>query len=161
MEKEREVRLRRQIEEIVRSRLGLLEQDISHLQREVNESFTRLLERTDAAATMPDSDEMLTQIEAEVSAQIDQAGAESARLGADIALLRDSVVELDQQSTQAEVLNALVARAANFAPRVVLFVVKSGNALAWAARGFEEHLGNNKSAGCPYLCNRTRCSRPR
>ncbi len=147
MEKEREVRLRRQIEEIVRSRLGLLEQDISHLQREVNESFTRLLERTDAAATMPDSDEMLTQIEAEVSAQIDQAGAESARLGADIALLRDSVVELDQQSTQAEVLNALVARAANFAPRVVLFVVKSGNALAWAARGFEEHLGNNNVRG--------------
>ena len=147
MEKEREVRLRRQIEEIVRSRLGLLEQDISHLQREVNESFTRLLERTDAAASMPDSDEMLTQIEAEVSAQIDQAGAESARLGADIALLRDSVVELDQQSTQAEVLNALVARAANFAPRVVLFVVKSGNALAWAARGFEEHLGNNNVRG--------------
>lgn len=147
MENEREVRLRRQIEDIVRSRLGLLEQDISHLQREVNESFTRLLERTDAASSMPDSDEMLTQIEAEVSAQIDQAGAESARLGADIALLRDSVVELDQQSTQAEVLNALVARAANFAPRVVLFVVKSGNALAWAARGFEEHLGNNNVRG--------------
>ena len=147
MENEREVRLRRQIEDIVRSRLGLLEQDISHLQREVNESFTRLLERTDAAASMPDSDEMLTQIEAEVSAQIDQAGAESVRLGADIALLRDSVVELDQQSTQAEVLNALVARAANFAPRVVLFVVKSGNALAWAARGFEEHLGNNNVRG--------------
>jgi hypothetical protein len=147
VENEREVRLRRQIEDIVRSRLGLLEQDISHLQREVNESFTRLLERTDAASSMPDSDEMLTQIEAEVSAQIDQAGAESARLGADIALLRDSVVELDQQSTQAEVLNALVARAANFAPRVVLFVVKSGNALAWAARGFEEHLGNNNVRG--------------
>ncbi|HEX5733449.1 MAG TPA: GAF domain-containing protein [Blastocatellia bacterium] len=147
MENEREVRLRRQIEDIVRSRLGLLEQDISHLQREVNESFTRLLERTDAAASMPDSDEMLTQIEAEVSAQIDQAGAQSVRLGADIALLRDSVVELDQQSTQAEVLNALVARAANFAPRVVLFVVKSGNALAWAARGFEEHLGNNNVRG--------------
>ncbi len=147
MEKEREVRLRRQIEDIVRSRLGLLEQDISHLQREVNESFTRLLERTDAAANMPDSDEMLTQIEAEVNAQIDQAGAESVRLSADIALLRDSVVELDQQTTQAEVLNALVARAANFAPRVVLFVVKSGNALAWAARGFEEHLGNNSVRG--------------
>jgi len=147
VEKEREIRLRRQIEDIVRSRLGLLEQDISHLQREVNESFTRLLERTDAAANMPDSDEMLTQIEAEVSAQIDQAGAQSVRLGADIALLRDTVVELDQQTTQAEVLNALVARAANFAPRVVLFVVKSGNALAWAARGFEEHLGNNSVRG--------------
>ena len=35
-------------------RVGLLEQDISRLQREVNESFTRLLEQTDVAASMPD-----------------------------------------------------------------------------------------------------------
>jgi len=31
-----------------------------------------------------------------------------------------------------------VARAANFAPRVVLFVVKGGNAVAWAARGLDD-----------------------
>ncbi len=141
VEHEREVRLRRQIEELVRSRVGALEQDISRLQREVNESFTSLLERTDAAATMPESDESLAQIAAEVNAQVDAAGAESVRLGADIALLRDSVAELDQQRTQAEVLNALIARAANFAPRVVLFVVKGANALAWAARGMDESSG--------------------
>ncbi len=141
MEHEREVRLRRQIEELVRSRVGALEQDISRLQREVNESFTSLLERTDAAATMPESDDSLAQIAAEVNAQVDAAGAESVRLGADIALLRDSVAELDQQRTQAEVLNALIARAANFAPRVVLFVVKGANALAWAARGMDEESG--------------------
>ena len=138
MEDEREDRLRRQIEELVRSRLVVLEQDISSLQREVNESFTKLLERTDVATALPESDELLARIAADVTAQLDTAGAESSRLGADIALLRDSVVELDAQHTQAEVLNALVARAANFAPRVVLFVVKGTNALAWAARGFEE-----------------------
>ncbi|HXG91151.1 MAG TPA: hypothetical protein VNN73_02130 [Blastocatellia bacterium] len=142
MEHEREVRLRRRIEEIVRSRVSLLEQDISRLQREVNESFTRLLEQTDAAATVTESDEAIGQIEAEVNAQIDQASAASVRLGADIALLRDSVTELNEQRTQAEVLNALIARAANFAPRVVLFVVKGPNALAWAARGIEETGGN-------------------
>ena len=54
MENEREDRLRRRIEELVRARVGLLEQDISRLQREVNESFTRLLEQTDVAASMPD-----------------------------------------------------------------------------------------------------------
>jgi hypothetical protein len=96
------------------------------------------LERTDIAAASPDSDGLMAQIAAEVTAQVDTAGAESTRLGADIALLRDSVVELDAQRTQAEVLNALVARAANFASRVVLFVVKGPNALAWAARGFDE-----------------------
>lgn len=147
MENEREVRLRRRIEELVRVRVGLLEQDISRLQREVNESFNRLLEQTDVAASMPDQDEAFAQIAAEVTAQIDHAGAESVRLGADIALLRDSVAELDVQRTQAEVLNALVARAANFAPRVVLFVVKGGNAVAWAARGLDDAAANTSIRG--------------
>jgi hypothetical protein len=142
VEKEREVRLRRRIEDIVRSRVNLLEQDISRLQREVNESFTRLLEQTDAASTIPENDQTVGQIEAEVNAQIDQAGAASVRLGADIALLRDSVAELNGQRTQAEVLNALIARIANFAPRIVLFVVKGPNALAWAARGVDESAGS-------------------
>ena len=147
MENEREDRLRRRIEELVRMRVGLLEQDISRLQREVNESFTRLLEQTDVAASMPDQDEAFAQIAAEVTAEIDHAGAESVRLGADIALLRDSVAELDLQRTQAEVLNALVARAANFAPRVVLFVVKGGNAVAWAARGLDDTAINTSIRG--------------
>jgi hypothetical protein len=142
VEKEREVRLRRRIEEMVRARVGSLEQDISNLQREVNQSFNRLLEQTDVVAGMPEEDEAFTQLAAEVTAQVDQAGAESVRLGADIALLRDSVAELDEQHTQADVLNALVSRAANFAPRVVLFVVKGGNAVAWAARGLDDGTGN-------------------
>ena len=147
MENDRDVRLRRRIEELVRVRVGLLEQDISRLQREVNESFNRLLEQTDVTVSAPDQDEAFTQIAAEVTAQIDQAGAESVRLGADIALLRDSVAELDGQRTQAEVLNALVARAANFAPRVVLFVVKGGNAVAWAARGLDDPTANTSIRG--------------
>lgn len=147
MENEREIKLRQQIEELVRSRVSVLEQDISHLQREVNESFTRLLERTDAAAVLPDTDPVVAQIAAQVTAEIDQATTSSVRLGADIALLRDSVAELDEQRNQAEVLNALVARASNFAPRVVLFVVKGGNALAWAARGFDDGVGNSTIRG--------------
>jgi len=147
VENEREDRLRRRIEELVRARVGLLEQDISRLQREVNESFTRLLEQTDVAASMPDQDEAFAQIAAEVTAEIDHAGTESVRLGADIALLRDSVAELDEQRTQAEVLNSLVARAANFAPRVVLFVVKGGNAVAWAARGLDDSTVNTSIRG--------------
>jgi hypothetical protein len=147
VENEREIKLRQQIEELVRSRVSVLEQDISHLQREVNESFTRLLERTDAAAVLPDADPVVSQIAAQVTAEIDQATTSSVRLGADIALLRDSVAELDEQRNQAEVLNALVARASNFAPRVVLFVVKGGNALAWAARGFDDGVGNSSIRG--------------
>jgi hypothetical protein len=147
VEKESQVRLRNRIEELVRPRVGLLERDISNLQREVNESFNRLLERTDAAGSIEESDESLGQIAAEVVAQVDQAGAESVRLGADIALLRDSVAELDLQRSQADVLNTLVARAANFAPRLVLFVVKGTNALAWAARGLDDSKGVGQIRG--------------
>ena len=138
MDNERDMLLRRRVQELVRARVSLLEQDISRLQREVSESFNSLLERADVTTSLPDEDAAFAQIAAEVTAQIDRAGAESVRLGADIALLRDSVAELDAQRTQAEVLNALVARAANFAPRVVLFVVKGGNAVAWAARGLDD-----------------------
>lgn len=138
MDNERDMLLRRRVQELVRARVSLLEQDISRLQREVSESFNSLLERADVTTSLPDEDAAFAQIAAEVTAQIDRAGAESVRLGADIALLRDSVAELDGQRTQAEVLNALVARAANFAPRVVLFVVKGGNAVAWAARGLDD-----------------------
>jgi hypothetical protein len=145
VDNERDVLLRRRIQELVRARVSLLEQDISRLQREVNDSFNSLLERADVTTSLPDEDAAFAQIAAEVTAQIDSAGAESVRLGADIALLRDSVAELDGQRTQAEVLNALVARAANFAPRVVLFVIKGGNAVAWAARGLDD--ANNSIRG--------------
>lgn len=147
MENERQVKLRRRIEELVRARVGSLEQDISRLQREVNESLSHLLEQTEAAASIAEDDDSLTQIAAEVTAQIDQAGAQSVRLGADIALLRDSVAELEEQRTQADVLNALVARAAHFAARVVLFVVKSGNAVAWASRGVDDGAGPGQIRG--------------
>jgi hypothetical protein len=147
VENEREIRLRQQIEELVRSRVGMLEQDISRLQREVNESFTRLLERTDSAASIPETDEALNQIAGSIAAEIGQASSEGVRRTADVALLRDSVSELNQQQTQAEVLNALVSRAANFAPRIVLFVVKGTNALAWAARGLEDGAGGTSIRG--------------
>jgi len=142
VQKEFEDRLRQLLEELVRSRVGSLEQEISRLQRELNASFTSLLESTDAATAIPESDLSLSRISAEVEAQVGQASAESAKLGSDLALLRDSVDEIGQQQTQAEVLNSLVERIANFAPRVVLFVVKGSNALGWAARGFDDTLGN-------------------
>ena len=62
-------------------------------------------------------------------------------------MLRDSVAELDEQRSQADVLNSLVARAANFAPRLVLFVVKGTNALAWAARGLDDSRGVGQIRG--------------
>jgi hypothetical protein len=138
-----ESRLHRQIEELVRGRVGPLEQDISSLQREVNQAFTTLLERVDAAAGLSESDNLVEHITADVQAEIGRASAESAKLSSDLASLRDSVDELARQNTQAEVLNTLVDRLAGFAPRIVLFVIKGNNALGWAARGPDEDLNKN------------------
>ena len=143
MGNEFESHLHRQIEELVRGRVGPLEQDISSLQREVNQAFTTLLERVDAAAGLAGSDSLIEHITADVQAEIGRASAESAKLGSDMASLRDAVEELGRQNTQAEVLNTLVDRLAGFAPRIVLFVIKGNNALGWAARGPDEDLDKN------------------
>ncbi|MGH9765713.1 MAG: hypothetical protein ACREDR_22810 [Blastocatellia bacterium] len=147
MGSEFEAKLHQRLEELVRSHMGQLEQDISRLQRELNQAFTQLLELTDTASSIPESDEGLSRIMAEVEGQLGEANAQSARLGSDLALLRDSVEELGRQTTQAEVLNTLVERAAGFAPRLVLFVVKGTNALGWAAMGLDESLGKNAVRG--------------
>ncbi len=55
----------------------------------------------------------------------------------DLQALYYYLVEIQSQPTQAEVLNLLIARAMEYAPRVALFVVKSGNIVAWTERGFE------------------------
>jgi hypothetical protein len=56
--------------------------------------------------------------------------------------IRAAIDEIDAQRTQAETLTALVRRAANFAPRIVFFVVKSGDAVGWKASGFENGLND-------------------
>ncbi len=50
--------------------------------------------------------------------------------------------EIVSQRTQSEILAALVRRAAEFAPRVVFFVIKSGDAVGWKASGFKNGLND-------------------
>ncbi|HLL76979.1 MAG TPA: hypothetical protein VK421_17120, partial [Pyrinomonadaceae bacterium] len=51
--------------------------------------------------------------------------------------------EIDEQRSQADILNALVNRAASFAPRVAFFVVKNERATGWRARGLEGTVGDD------------------
>src|ERR671929_1871621 len=60
-----------------------------------------------------------------------------------MALLKAAVDELDGQRTQADVLNALVNRAAAFAPRVAFFIVKNERATGWRARGLAGTVGDD------------------
>ncbi len=55
-------------------------------------------------------------------------------------ILRTAIEEIDGQRTQSETLTSLVRRAEQFAPRVVFFVVKGGDAIGWKTCGFDNGL---------------------
>jgi len=55
---------------------------------------------------------------------------------------RTALEDIDSQRTQSEILSALVRRVSQFAPRVVFFVIKSGDAVGWKASGFENGLND-------------------
>jgi tellurite resistance protein len=50
--------------------------------------------------------------------------------------------DIVSQRTQSDILAALVRHVAQFAPRVVFFVIKSGDAVGWKANGFENGLND-------------------
>src|SRR5262245_47970510 len=53
-----------------------------------------------------------------------------------------AVEDIDSQRTQSDILAALVRHVAEFAPRVVFFVIKSGEAVGWKASGFANGLND-------------------
>jgi hypothetical protein len=57
-------------------------------------------------------------------------------------MFKAAIEDIDSQRTQSDTLAALVRHAAEFAPRVVFFVIKSGEAVGWKARGFENGLSD-------------------
>lgn len=148
---------RAEVEAIVRAELSKMEAEIARMHHQVEQSFTQLLSQSAArlAAVSHDpaiadfTERAMTHLAAVASpaeappppapAQAETPPAEPppATPAVDLQALYYYLVELQSQTTQAEVLNLLVTRALEYAPRVALFVVKSGNMVAWAERGFE------------------------
>src|SRR5262245_34860426 len=71
----------------------------------------------------------------------------SARLG----LLEAALKEISLQSNQVDILTCYLDKAAQFASRAALFVVKAGSLVGWQARGFEGDFTNAsiKTLVCP------------
>lgn len=139
--------LRAEVENYIRARLQGQQEEIARLQSQVNEAFTRLSERlsdaslSDAPIAVSISEHLRaatgkgTEVAAESSAR--------ARSTSDIALLKAAVDDIDNQRSQADILNTLVNRAATFAPRLAFFVVKNERATGWRARGLEGTVGDD------------------
>ncbi|HEY0386278.1 MAG TPA: hypothetical protein VGC64_09720, partial [Pyrinomonadaceae bacterium] len=139
--------LRDEIGSYLNSRLSALQEEISRVQSQVNEAFTRLLERS-SDATQTDTSVAVTISEHMRAAHeqgLEQAAAESARTKAssDMALLKAAVDDLDDQRSQSEILGTLVNSAASFAPRVAFFVIKNEQVAGWRARGLEGTVGDD------------------
>ena len=144
---ELEKSLRAELEEYLNSRLSGLQDEITRLQSQVNESFTRILERsrgeaeTDTSVTATISEH----IRAAHERGIEDAAAESSRTKAssDMAILKAGIEDLSEQHSQTEILSTLVNRAASFAPRIAFFVIKNEQAFGWRARGLEGTVGDD------------------
>lgn len=144
---ELEKSLRAELDEYLNSRLSGLQEEITRLQSQVNEGFTRILERsrgeieTDTSVTASISEHMRAAHER----GLEDAAAESTRTKAssDMAILKAGIEDISEQHSQAEILSTLVNRAASFAPRIAFFVVKNEQAIGWRARGLEGTVGDD------------------
>ena len=140
--------LRADVESYVGQRASGLKEELERLRSQLNDALSRMGERLDEPAAEGDAPLAVAISEHLRNARnlgIETAAAEStrARASSDIALIKAAVDELDGQHTQAEILNALVNRAAAFAPRVAFFVVKNERVTGWRARGLAGTVGDD------------------
>lgn len=139
--------LRAQVDEYINSRLSGLHEEIARLQSQVNEAFTRLMERsrgetetnTEVAASISEV------IRAAHERGIEDAAAESShtKASSEMAILKSAVEDISEQKSQSDILKMLVNRAAAFAPRVAFFVIRNEEAVGWRARGLEGTVGDD------------------
>jgi hypothetical protein len=139
--------LRDEIDSFVRARLNDVHDQIARLQEEVNEAFMRLREQKPNEASMVDpaiADKVSDHIRSAHESGIEQgtAASKSEQAASGIAVLKAAIDDIDDQRSQAEILNMLVNRSASFAPRVAFFVVKSERIIGWRARGLEGTVGD-------------------
>jgi hypothetical protein len=138
--------LRHEIESYIDGRMGVIKQEISALQSQLNEALSRLLERqSDVQLDGSVASSISEHLRAAHEQGIDFAASESSRAQAssDMAIVKAAISEIDEQKSQAEILKILVNRAAAFAPRVAFFVVKGEQCIGWRARGFQGTVGDN------------------
>ncbi|MCA1564220.1 MAG: hypothetical protein LC803_00915 [Acidobacteria bacterium] len=139
--------LRAEVESYIKARVQGQQEEIARLQSQVNEAFTRLNERLsdDSLSDAPIAISISEHLRAATGKGTEEAAQSSARARAtsDIALLKAAVDDIDNQRSQADILNTLVNRAAAFTPRLAFFVVKNERATGWRARGLEGTVGDD------------------
>ncbi len=150
-----EASLRAEVEAIVRARLGDMEKTLARMHQQVEEAFSALRSESASRLAAVGDDSAIASLAERTVARLTAAASLApvpvpvsepapvepvapAASSVDLSGLRRNILEIQAQQTQADVLNLLVSNAAAYAPRVALFIVKAGNVVGWASRGFEE-----------------------
>jgi len=127
-------------------RVSDLQQEVARLQTGVNDAFARLAERLsdDGETSQALASTVAEHLHTAHTEGIEEAVAHAsrARASSDVALIKAAIDDLDNQRTQTDILNALVNRAASFAPRIAFFIIKNNRATGWRARGLEGTVGD-------------------
>jgi len=124
--------LQQAVETYLNDRLQSINEQVSRLQTEVNETLSRLRESSNAGSL--DGTALSAAIFAHLQTARGQklAGATvSETAPQDTAVLRRSVQEIQEQQAQTEILTSLLKGAVHFAERVALFVIKHDQAIGW------------------------------
>lgn len=138
--------LRHEIESYIEGRLSGVKQEIAALQSQLNEALSQLLDRQSSVQLDGGvAASIMEHLRAAHEEGIDLAASESSRAKAssDMAIVKAAISEINEQTSQAEILTILVNRASTFAPRVAFFVVKSEQVIGWRSRGFEGTIGDS------------------
>ena len=109
----------------------------------VEENFKSRLEESAADARREAEiqiEKLREQLEA--SRALTMAAASSQSASRSFETFKAAIEDIDSQRTQSDILAALVRHAAEFAPRVAFFVIKSGDAVGWKASGFDNGLND-------------------
>ena len=134
MSKELENSLRQAVEAYFNERLRAIDEQVSKLQVEFNDAFTRL--HASSASESLDATPIAASIAAHLQAAREQklsgeVTPTPAQTAGEAATIKRAVTEIEKQQTQANVLCALLKSAAQFAERVALFVIKNQQAIGW------------------------------
>ena len=125
---------------------GLIEEIkrwFEELTAKVEENFKSRLEEAAANARREaeiQNEELREQLEA--SRALTMAVTPSQAASRSFETFKAAIEDIDSQRTQSDILAALVRHAAEFAPRVTFFVIKSGDAVGWKASGFDNGLND-------------------
>lgn len=128
---------------------SLLSEWANHLRSDVSTLEDGLVRQMDALqARMAKYEENIDEgkILSFVQELANHTGGAGAGAGGRLAQVRQSMAKLEAGQSLQEVLTALVQEMAQFAPRVALFIIKSGNCIGWHGEGFDQSPGFSNDA---------------